>query len=92
VALASPTVYEATLRDGETGLLFRDSGTFERQLAALLDQPALRERLALAAHEYARRHQMLADHIGRQAEWYRWLAENRAELTAKLAARTTELF
>jgi hypothetical protein len=61
VALASPTVYEATLRDGETGLLFRDSGSFESQLATLLGQPALRERLALAAREYARRHRMLAD-------------------------------
>jgi len=92
VALASPTVYEATLRDGETGLLFLDSDTFERRLAALLDQPALRSRLALAAYDYVRKHRMLADHVGRQAAWYRWLADNRAELTAKLAARATELF
>lgn len=92
VALASPTVYEATLHDGETGLLFGDPDAFERQLGALLDQPALRWRLSLAAYDYVRKHRMLADRIGRQAAWYRWLADNRAELTAKLAARAAELF
>jgi len=46
----------------------------------------------LAAYDYVRKQRMLADHIGRQAAWYSWLADDRARLTAKLAARAAELF
>ena len=90
-ALASPTVYAETIRDGETGLLFENPEVFETKLCALLDQPDLRQRLAAAAHDYVRRERLLAGHIARQAEWYRMICASRVQLTAELAARAPEL-
>lgn len=91
VALASPTVYSTTLRHGETGLIFHNPDEFEALLEDLIEQPALRWRLASAAHDYVRKQRMLADHAGRQVQWYRWLCANRARLTAELATRAPEL-
>ncbi len=85
--LASPVVYEASVRDGETGLIFHSPGDFETRLGEMLDRPALRRRLAAGAYDYVRGQRLLAQHIGRQAEWYRSLCAQRAQLTAALAAR-----
>jgi glycosyltransferase involved in cell wall biosynthesis len=89
--LASPTAYEASIRDGETGLIFRTLEEFEAKLAALLDSAGLRRQLAVAAYDYVRGERMLSQHIGRQAAWYRSLCAQHAQLTAALAARVPEL-
>lgn len=91
VALASSTIYSATLRHGESGFIFHGPDEFAALLENLLEQPLLRGRLARAAHDYVRKQRLLADHAGRQAQWYRWLCANRARLTAELSARAPEL-
>ena len=90
-ALASPTVYAGTIIEGETGMLFDGPEAFEAKLSTLLDRPDLRRRLASAAHDYVRRERLLAGHIARQAEWYRYLCARREPLATELSARAPEL-
>lgn len=91
VALASPVVYGATLRDGETGLLFRSTAEFEDRLRQLVDDAALRRRLRAAAHRYVAEERMLSAQTRRRLEWYRSLAADRDRLTALLYERLPEL-
>jgi len=89
-ALASPTVYEQTIRHGETGLLYRDEAEFTDSLASLLDHPHERHRLA-AAHAHVGEKRLLDQHSGRQLHWYRGMARDRAGLTAEIRARIPNL-
>jgi glycosyltransferase involved in cell wall biosynthesis len=90
-ALASPTVYERTIRHGETGLLYRDEAEFADGLAKLLDHPDERHRLAAAARAYVGESRLLDQHIVRQLDWYRGLVRERAGLNAEIHMRIPNL-
>jgi glycosyltransferase involved in cell wall biosynthesis len=91
-ALANPTVYDRTIRHGETGLIYRDERQFAEFLATLLDHAEERRRLAAQAYAYVRTERLLAQHVGRQAGWYRFLTRDRAKLTAEIRSRVPDLF
>lgn len=91
VALASPVVYEQTLKDGETGVLFKDAEDFERNLDRLISDDELRTRLRAAAHAYVRDERMLAYQTTQRLAWYRHLIANRDRLTEALYQRIPEL-
>lgn len=91
VALASPTVYAATLRDGDTGLLFASPTEFEAKLERLVSDAALRTRLRTAAHAYVGAERMLAYQTARRLAWYRGLVADRARLTEALYQRVPDL-
>ena len=75
VALASPTVYAKTLRDGETGFLYTDARSFRQQLAILIEKPTLRRRIAEAAYKYVRENRLLSQSCkSRVAAWRDLLA------------------
>lgn len=92
VALASPTVYGETLVDGETGLIFADADELRNKLLTLVDDSALRQRLARNAREYVRRERLLAAHAGARLDWYRSLLARREELNIVLRQRLPALF
>ena len=54
-ALASPTVYEGSIRDGETGLLFRSPEELHERLTRLVMAPAYARGLAETAQSLGRR-------------------------------------
>lgn len=91
VALASPTVYGASIEDGVNGLLFDDSASLYTRLMGLVEDPAG----ALAIGEQARAdvtgRRMLAYQTRRRVAWYRDLWSRRAELHAALVRRVPEL-
>lgn len=91
VALASPTVYARTLRDGVTGMIFRTAEEFGERLRALIADPMRRRALAAAAWDYVRRERMLSSQIGRRLAWYRELCSRREELTRRLRERVPQL-
>src|SRR5262249_48317830 len=62
VALASPTVYAASIRHGETGLIARSAEEFESLLAQLIVDGNLRRRLSTQAHHYVAEHRLLEHH------------------------------
>ncbi|WP_227000219.1 glycosyltransferase family protein [Phenylobacterium soli] len=87
VTIASPTVYAATIRDGVTGLIARAPEDWPRLLQRLLDDAALRQRLAGAAHDYVRGERLFARQVPERVAWYRSLWDRRLELTEAIGQR-----
>jgi 2-polyprenyl-3-methyl-5-hydroxy-6-metoxy-1,4-benzoquinol methylase len=92
VCLASPTVYETTIRDGETGFLYRSEEEFESRLRLLLCDRELRQRLARAAYDWVKDHRLLFRHYRERREWYCAMLDQLPALNAELPARAPELF
>lgn len=75
VALASPTVYAKTLRDGETGFLYTDARSFRQRLEILIEKPSLRHRVAESAYKYVQENRLLSRYCrARVAAWRELLA------------------
>lgn len=87
VALASPTVYAATLRDGRTGFLYRSPGEFAERLRLLIEDRERRLETAAAAYRYVREERLLAQHYEERLAWYRELVQRRDELDRELVQR-----
>jgi len=92
VALASPTVYADSLRDGETGFLFHDPQAFTVRLRRLVDDAALRQRVADQAYRWVVSERLLAQHYRERYRWYTQMLEERPRLDAELRARVPEIF
>jgi glycosyltransferase involved in cell wall biosynthesis len=90
-ALASPTVYAASLEDGRTGMIFRDPQELQQRLAHLVANPDVARRLGDAARGEVAGHRMLAYQVRARAAWYRELWERREELNRLLLERVPEL-
>ncbi|HET9146837.1 MAG TPA: glycosyltransferase, partial [Acetobacteraceae bacterium] len=92
VALASPVVYEQSLRDGETGLIFRSPDQLRMQLLRLLAYPEAARKLADAARDHVAGERMLAYQVQARIDWYRSLWSRRDELNEALRSRVPALF
>ncbi|MDD2860444.1 MAG: methyltransferase domain-containing protein [Acidiphilium sp.] len=92
VSLCSPVVYEASVREGETGLLFRSPDHLRMQLLRLLAYPDAARRLAEAARAEVSAGRMLAYQVRARTDWYHALWARREELTEALRARVPALF
>ncbi|WP_439598304.1 methyltransferase domain-containing protein [Falsiroseomonas sp.] len=90
-SLASPTVYAASLRHGETGLIVPDAESLGRELRALLAEPARALAMAEAARAWVRDERLLAGQVAPRLDWYRSLWARRAELDAALLKRVPAL-
>ncbi|MDF1721608.1 MAG: glycosyltransferase [Minwuia sp.] len=91
VALASPVVYEGTIRHNETGLIFRTPRQFGLKLRALIGDRSLRLRLSRAAHAYVSRERRLEDHVTPRIDWYRTLLDQQAQLDAAMRGRCLDI-
>lgn len=87
VVLASPIVYAGSVKSGETGMLYRNAYEFRQNLRTLIEDRNARERLAANAHRHVTEHRALANHIQRQADWYRSLVARKAELDRQVRER-----
>ncbi len=91
-ALASPTVYEDTIRDGETGLIYRSLDEFESKLTELLENRSLRRRLADAAYDWVADNRLMSQHYRKRHEWYLQMRDELPRLNDELRARMPILF
>jgi glycosyltransferase involved in cell wall biosynthesis len=65
--------YRGSVRDGENGLLFRTPEELGAAIDRLVEDPALRQRLAGAAHAYVSAERLERAQIGRRlAQYERW--------------------
>jgi glycosyltransferase involved in cell wall biosynthesis len=92
VALASPTVYEGSLVDGVTGVLFRSPDEFEERLRALIADRDLRRRLSASAYAWVRERRLLSQHYRARHDWYRHMIDRLPQLNEELRERAPELF
>jgi SAM-dependent methyltransferase len=90
--LASPTVYESSLADGATGLIYRGPEEFVDRLRLLVHDEQLRRRLTANAYAWARRERLLAQHFRRRYDWYLSLRDELPRLNDELRERAPELF
>jgi SAM-dependent methyltransferase/glycosyltransferase involved in cell wall biosynthesis len=90
--LASPTVYEGSVIDGQTGRLFRWPAEFEERLRELIRDGDLRRRLAANAHAWVREQRLLGQHYRTRYDWYLQMRARLPELHEELRRRAPELF
>jgi glycosyltransferase involved in cell wall biosynthesis/ubiquinone/menaquinone biosynthesis C-methylase UbiE len=88
--LASRVVYEGSVRDGETGVLFSTGEELEQRLLRLAANPEIARAIGDAARAYVMRERMLAYQIAERVAWYHALWARRAELHAGLLQRVPE--
>ncbi len=91
LTIASPTIYDRTIRHGVNGLLAPDVDDWPRLLIQALSDDAGRERMARAAWEDVRDNRMFAYQVPLRREWYRDLWARRREVRAAVYARAPEL-
>jgi SAM-dependent methyltransferase len=92
VALASPTVYEESVADGRTGVLFRTPEEFEERLRMLITETDLRRRIAANAYRWAGTHRLLSQHYRARYDWYVRMRDLLPQLNEELRRRAPELF
>jgi glycosyltransferase involved in cell wall biosynthesis len=91
VALASPTIYGGSIVEGETGFLFGSPEELESKLPRLIEERALRQRVAGNAYRLVRDHRLLGQHYRERETWYRSLLARLPQLNAELVQRVPEL-
>jgi hypothetical protein len=87
VTIASPVIYERTIRHGENGLLAREIADWAPLLVQALGDLPLRRAIARRAWEEVRDGRMFAHQVAARRDWYRDLWARRAELDAAALAR-----
>ena len=92
VALASPTVYAKTIRDGETGLIFRSPEEFAKKLDLLIECADLRRTLAEHAYRYVAEHRLLEYHLDDYITAYQEMLARREEFERDRRARIAKFF
>ncbi|HEX3983825.1 MAG TPA: methyltransferase domain-containing protein, partial [Acidisoma sp.] len=91
VALASPIVYEQSIEDGVTGLIFRSESDLYEKIIRLVAAPDLGLAIAKAARQLVAETRMDAYSVAARIAWYRNLLARREELTRALYERVPEL-
>ena len=86
--LASDLVYGRTIRDGETGLVFRNAEEFASQLTRLVVDRPLARRIADAAYRYVKANRLIDQHAARWASVYEGWHARREELLNRTAAKS----
>jgi SAM-dependent methyltransferase/glycosyltransferase involved in cell wall biosynthesis len=90
--LASPVAYDASIVDGQTGVLFRDPDELRQRLLRLVVNPEVGQAIGDAARRYVAAERMLAYGIAQRLAWYHDLWARKAELDRALALRVPALF
>ncbi len=91
VVLASPTVYADSVRDGQTGFLYRDAREFRERLELLLTDRSRRREMAAVAYDYVKQHRLLSDHYEERIDWYNELLARLPELNKALRERLAKI-
>lgn len=91
-ALASPTVYEKSVADGVTGIIYHTADEFADRLRLLIHDEPLRRQLTANAYAWVRQGRLLCQHFRRRYDWYVQMRDELPRLNAELRQRAPELF
>ena len=87
VVLASPTVYSNTVKDGETGFIYRNVEEFYNKLKILINNPNKRRDMAEKAYDYVKHNRLLSQHYEERWDWYNELIAKLPELNKETRKR-----
>ncbi|MBP0001219.1 MAG: glycosyltransferase [Cyanobacteria bacterium SID2] len=90
--LASPTVYQRSIVDGETGLLYNCLPEFEAKLRRLIEDTPWRRKIADNAYRWVRNNRLLSQHYRERYDWYLEMRSRLPELNEALRQRVPEIF
>ncbi|HEY9298768.1 MAG TPA: glycosyltransferase, partial [Phormidium sp.] len=90
--LASPTVYEGSIIEGETGLIYHSVAEFEDKLRKLISDTQWRQNIAQNAYNWVQNNRLLSQHYRQRRDWYLKMREELPRLNAELKSRVPELF
>ena len=90
--LASPTVYENSIVEWQTGVIYRSEAEFEAKLRQLIEDTALRQQLASNAYQWVKEHRLLSQYYRQRRDWYLQMLEDLPRLNQELQMRVPELF
>jgi SAM-dependent methyltransferase len=91
VSLASPVVYDESIEDGVTGLIFRSDYDLYEKIIRLATTPSLGVSIGNAARRVVAETRMDAYGVAERLRWYRNLLERREELTRAVFERVPGL-
>jgi SAM-dependent methyltransferase len=91
VSLASPVVYEDSIADGSTGLIFRSESDLYEKIIRLATTPSLGISIGDRARRLVAETRMDAYGVAARLRWYRSLLARREELTRALLERVPAL-
>ena len=91
LAIASPTVYENTIIDKETGHICMTASDVYEILLESLDDPDSIKRIASNARAWCQENRMQYQQTKSRLDWYQYLWSKREELNEKLMERIPEL-
>ena len=87
VALASPTVYDATVIDGQTGLIYHTPLEFAEKLTLLIEDQTFRRIIAGRAYAWVGQHRLLSQHYRERYCWYKTMIDQLPDLNQALERR-----
>jgi SAM-dependent methyltransferase/glycosyltransferase involved in cell wall biosynthesis len=90
--LASPVVYNGSIVDGETGLIYQSIEDFESKFEELVANSTLRQKISENAYEWVKNNRLLSLHYRQRKEWYLSMRDRLPELNEALRERVPELF
>ena len=91
VVLASPTVYEDTVRHGRTGFIYHDVEEFRNYLFLLIEDRERRLEVARDAYAYVRENRLLSQHYEERIAFYRSLSERKQEIDGLVLKRIADV-
>jgi glycosyltransferase involved in cell wall biosynthesis len=92
VALASPVVYQDSIIEGETGMIYNSLPEFEAKLVKLIRDSNLRQKIAENAYNWARENRLMSQHFQQRREWYLEMRSQLPRLNAELRDRCPQIF
>jgi len=90
--LASPTVYQNSIIDGETGLIYYSMSDFARKFRQLIIDKNLRERIVNRAYNWVKNNRLLCQNYRQRRDWYLQMRDELPRLNEELKNRLPELF
>jgi 2-polyprenyl-3-methyl-5-hydroxy-6-metoxy-1,4-benzoquinol methylase len=92
LAIASPTVYQQSIVEGKTGLLYNSPAELETKLRQAIDHPTWRRQIATNAYEWVKQNRLLCQHYRQRYNWYQQMRADLPRLNRELYSRVPELF
>lgn len=89
--LASPVVYQASVRPGQTGAVFHTPSELVAHLNAWRENPTVVKEMGLKGRQWVASERMCAYQVEQRETWYRQLANNREQLNRQLLERVPQL-
>ncbi len=90
--LASPTVYAASVQEGQTGVIYETLAQFEQKFRRLLTDTPWRRQLAQNAYDWVRDQRLLSLHYRERVAWYWQMRSRLRELNQALRQRVPDIF